>query len=310
MVKAHIDELNRTLPEHKKIKLTLSGHSMGGGLASYAALRNKVPAVAFNPMRLGWGACARVGQTRLLQADKYLTEVVAQGDWVSDNHAAKLYELKYLTIVGAPFEMRGPLGNARRFMVPNYNHKKAHTEVQDLLQSMSDQDAHLREQAPNLFPHLQDSSARAQGDMIAGDVQRAVFQALCEARSGGLSPQQLKARRIKYKQDLAAFRKNPSLQPPVNPQIKITRQQARKVTRLVQMLIMRKSGDRALTHKELLQARTDLKQQVDELRAANRGKYVPVVEAIRRDCLASGQLEVSRQVNKRAENSQKLGKLL
>ena len=73
-VKQHIEELNRDLPPEKQIKLTLTGHSMGGGLASYAALRNEVPAVVFNPMRLGSGARARIGQHRLAEADKYLTE--------------------------------------------------------------------------------------------------------------------------------------------------------------------------------------------------------------------------------------------
>jgi Lipase (class 3) len=163
LVKQHIDEVNRSLPEGQKLKLTLTGHSMGGGLASYAALRNQVPGVVTNPMRLGWGARARIGQSRLVEADKYLTEVVVQGDWVADNHAAKLY----MPLVPV-FNVRGPLGHARRFMVPNYQNRHAHNDIPGLLQSMARQERRLR-MARNVLPHLQQTSPRARGDMVAGN---------------------------------------------------------------------------------------------------------------------------------------------
>jgi hypothetical protein len=113
-VKAHIDRFNEGKPENEKIKLSLTGFSMGGALASYASLRNGVPAVVFNPMQLGIGCRARIGDDMLRKADQYLTQIVVQGDLISDTVASKVYvPLEKLGI-----NSRGPLGTARRFMVP------------------------------------------------------------------------------------------------------------------------------------------------------------------------------------------------
>ena len=118
LMKEHVEELNRGLPDERKVKLTVSGFSMGGGVASYAALKNEVPAVVFNPMRLGLGARARVGQNILAKADRYLTEVVVPGDWVSDNGMSHLYKLNPLTWGGVILDSTGRLGSARRLLLP------------------------------------------------------------------------------------------------------------------------------------------------------------------------------------------------
>lgn len=130
LMKEHIDALNRELPEDQKLELTVTGFSMGGGVASYAALRNEVPAVVFNPMRLGLGARARVGQNMLAQADRYLTEVVIPGDWVSDNGLSHLYKLNPLTWGGVILDSTGKLGNARRLLLPpDPGIQRRHTSV-------------------------------------------------------------------------------------------------------------------------------------------------------------------------------------
>jgi hypothetical protein len=118
LMKSHVEQLNQARLPNDRIKLTVTGNSMGGGVASYAALRNKVPAVVFNPMRLGIGARARVGQRTLAQADRYLTEVVVPGCWVSDSRFSHLYKLNPLTWGGVLLDSTGKLGNARRLLLP------------------------------------------------------------------------------------------------------------------------------------------------------------------------------------------------
>lgn len=115
LVNNHIQELNRSGKANPPLKLTLTGYCGGGSMASYAALRNKVPAVVMNPLRLANGARARIGQTAIDDARNYITELVVQGDWAADNRWAWLY---------LPFKLfgidsLGPLGTARRFLIPN-----------------------------------------------------------------------------------------------------------------------------------------------------------------------------------------------
>jgi hypothetical protein len=53
MVKAHLTALNQQVPVKQHYQLTLARHSMGGRMATCAALRNEVPAVVNCPVRLG-----------------------------------------------------------------------------------------------------------------------------------------------------------------------------------------------------------------------------------------------------------------
>lgn len=252
LVKEHVDRLNQDLPPDQQIKLTLTGHSMGGGLASYAALRNKVPAVVFNPMRLGWGARARVGQSRLQQADKYLTEVITQGDWVSDSNLSKLY---------APlvpvFNIRGPLGHARRFMVPNYGNDDdtRHNGIGRLAGRMQVEHEILRGRAPSVLPHLMQTSARARGDMIGGHAAQAVAEAV----------------------DAAMERAD----------LEISDQELRDVATLSETLITGKGDAGPLGPSEIAAARQQLQAALDAVRNRNGlpkgGELPPVLQSIERD---------------------------
>jgi hypothetical protein len=119
MVKAHIDQVNDQLPPEKQLKLTLAGFSMGGGLATYAALRNEVPAVVISPMRLGLLARAKCGREAIKKAPGLVTEVTVQGDWVADNgktRALKTLSLPSYLLTGRKADPLGAIGH--RYLVP------------------------------------------------------------------------------------------------------------------------------------------------------------------------------------------------
>jgi hypothetical protein len=121
MVAAHLETINKQLPDDKKLTLSLSGLSMGGALATYAALRNGVPATVINPLRLGIGTRAKIGHKNMAQAKELVTEVVVQGDWVSDNqHAKHIYNRKARLIAGgSPSD-----GIGQRFMLPSPSYEE------------------------------------------------------------------------------------------------------------------------------------------------------------------------------------------
>ena len=121
MVAAHLEEVNKQLPDDQKLTLSLSGLSMGGAMATYAALRNGVPATVINPLRLGIGTRAKIGHANMAQAKELVTEVVVQGDWVSDNpHAKHIYNRQARLIAGgSPSD-----GIGQRFMLPSPSYEQ------------------------------------------------------------------------------------------------------------------------------------------------------------------------------------------
>ena len=131
IVQAHLKELNAQLPPGKTpFSLKLTGHSMGGGMATYAALRNKVPAVVFDPLRLGLGARAKVGRPALKAAPSLVTEVVVQSDWVSDSkyfRGLRLLDVPSLALTGRRADALGAIGN--RYMVPKVEGLKPHSQI-------------------------------------------------------------------------------------------------------------------------------------------------------------------------------------
>jgi hypothetical protein len=69
----------------KNIKLT--GQSLGGSLASYVSLHQRVSAIAFNSMPLGAGLQSSISAEKLQNADYVLTQFVIEGDFASHHPA-------------------------------------------------------------------------------------------------------------------------------------------------------------------------------------------------------------------------------
>jgi hypothetical protein len=118
-VKEHLAKLNEQLPQDKQYSLSLNGHSMGGSLATYAALRHNVPAKVTNPLHLGFATRAKLGAQAIQDAPKLVTEVVVQTDPIADNRFARVLEVTDLVSVPLTGEIarnRGALGH--RYLIP------------------------------------------------------------------------------------------------------------------------------------------------------------------------------------------------
>jgi hypothetical protein len=72
--------------------------------------------MVFNPVRLGVGSRAAIGQDTLSRADRVLTEIVVPGDFASDYSVAGSFYRSNPVSCGL-YDSVGPLGNARRFAV-------------------------------------------------------------------------------------------------------------------------------------------------------------------------------------------------
>lgn len=119
MVQEHLRELNKFRPAGQQYTLALGGHSMGGAMATYAALRNGVPALVTNPLHLGLASRARIGAEAMRRGPELVTEVVVQTDWVSDNRASKLLALTdpmSIALTGDVAHNRGAIG--QRYLIP------------------------------------------------------------------------------------------------------------------------------------------------------------------------------------------------
>lgn len=131
MVKARLQEVNDRLPPGQpKYTLKLAGHSMGGGMATYAALRNDTEAVVFTPLRLGLFARAKIGRTALKNAPALVKEVVVKGDWVSDTRASwgwGFLHLPSLALTGRRADAWGAIG--QRYLVPSVPGLHPHVDI-------------------------------------------------------------------------------------------------------------------------------------------------------------------------------------
>lgn len=69
----------------KHLEVVITGQSFGGGLASYTALKIACRAICFNALPLGGWIHTDVESDLKELADKNITQVTIEGDWLSDN---------------------------------------------------------------------------------------------------------------------------------------------------------------------------------------------------------------------------------
>ena len=108
--------------------------------------------------------------------------------------------------------MRGPLGNARRYMLPSFGLGKddRHNNIAQLIDRMGDQREWLQQHVPNLYPLLKETGPRARGRANGGNVEMAVAEALTnEMRSIGHTISNTQRRSIaRLTQELISGKRN------------------------------------------------------------------------------------------------------
>ncbi len=71
-------------PTYAKKSVIITGQCYGGSIASFVALRQKLPACCFNTFPLGAGLQREIGSSTLQSADQYITHLSVKGDDISD----------------------------------------------------------------------------------------------------------------------------------------------------------------------------------------------------------------------------------
>lgn len=101
----------KEMPRFKHLNMVLTGHSFGGGIASYAALKLNCRAICFNSLPLGSWVKHDIGTEGIKLADRMIRQITIAGDWLSDN-----FLIKYRHLVSAVFTL--PSLPGRRVFVP------------------------------------------------------------------------------------------------------------------------------------------------------------------------------------------------
>jgi hypothetical protein len=122
--------------------LTLSGNCIGGSIATYVALKQKIPAVCINPLAVGPGLQREIGDNRISLADQYITNISIQSDWASDPMLLKTID-RIVSLTG----IRTPGIFGHRYDVPTHfgwDFFSTHTRVLASLKQ------HLAKNSPEL----------------------------------------------------------------------------------------------------------------------------------------------------------------
>lgn len=73
-------------PHFQKKQITLAGMCFGGPQASYAGLKHCLPTVCANSFPLSAGQQQELGEGRLRNADKYITNISVNGDFLTNSY--------------------------------------------------------------------------------------------------------------------------------------------------------------------------------------------------------------------------------
>lgn len=104
----------KELPEFKDKRITLTGQCLGGTIASYLSLKHQFPCIVFNSLPMGAGLQYEIGDEKLMDADKYVTNVIASTDYFADLPKIVGVADAFLGFLG--FKTPGNFG--RKFFVP------------------------------------------------------------------------------------------------------------------------------------------------------------------------------------------------
>lgn len=102
----------REHPHFSGKKITLFGHCVGGGLAAYVGLKQKVETVCLNTVGLGAGLQKEIGKQALKEADRYVTHLSTEKDWASNFPLFNILD----KVVGRLFKTPGNFG--KRYEIP------------------------------------------------------------------------------------------------------------------------------------------------------------------------------------------------
>jgi dienelactone hydrolase len=100
-------------PQFAGKKLTLTGQCYGGAIASYLALKTKLPAVCLNSFPLGAGVQYDIGKDVLSEADKYVTHISSRHDFLTD---LPFYTPMDLAV--SALGIRAPGSFGRKYLIP------------------------------------------------------------------------------------------------------------------------------------------------------------------------------------------------
>ena len=104
----------RAHPYFEGKKLVLAGQCHGAAIASYAALKNELPAVCFNSFILGAGSQYAIGKQKLSLADKYITHIACKGNFSTDFSLMRRTAERIADAIG--IRTSGHFG--RKFVIP------------------------------------------------------------------------------------------------------------------------------------------------------------------------------------------------
>ncbi len=99
--------------------LVVTGQSLAGSIASYVALKHEVKGVCFNPVQLGAGLQWDIGDAKLAQADKYVTNISVANDHLNNFPGVTAVD-RVLSHLG----VRTPGNFGKRYRIPSAFKKK------------------------------------------------------------------------------------------------------------------------------------------------------------------------------------------
>lgn len=119
-------KLLREDPLFQNKKITLVGHSYGGSLAEYVALKQNLPAVCLNSVPLGGGLQQEIGLEALQKADQIIQHIASTHDVFMDLPILPTLN-RFTSLLG----LRTPGTFGRKWLIPSFHRHpfKSHAHI-------------------------------------------------------------------------------------------------------------------------------------------------------------------------------------